>query len=239
MPGYIIRLDDAAERMDTGKWNRMEDLLDAYGIKPLTGVIPSCRDSKMNQYCLETEFWAKVRSWQKKGWVIALHGYEHVYITRDGGLNPIQKRSEFAGVPLTVQEKKIEDGIRIMREQGVCPKVFFAPSHTFDINTVRALKAKSDIRIISDTIANQPYSRYGMTFVPVQAGKARRLPLHTVTVCYHPNLMTDPMFFELEIFIKRNRDKIIEFPCKETDRKASMLDITVRGIYFLVKRIWR
>lgn len=40
MGKYILRLDDAAERMDIVKWNRMEVLLDKYNIKPLVGVIP-------------------------------------------------------------------------------------------------------------------------------------------------------------------------------------------------------
>ena len=50
MGKYILRLDDAAERMDIVKWNRMEVLLDKYNIKPLVGVIPKCQDAMMDEY---------------------------------------------------------------------------------------------------------------------------------------------------------------------------------------------
>lgn len=92
-----------------------------------------------------------------KGWIIALHGYNHVYSTNEGGINPVNKRSEFAGISLEQQKKKIRSGVKIFRENGHDPQVFFAPSHTFDENTIKALKEESNIRIISDTIANRTY----------------------------------------------------------------------------------
>ena len=46
MSKYIMRLDDAAEKMNVEKWLRMEQLLDKYSIKPLVGVIPACKDSE-------------------------------------------------------------------------------------------------------------------------------------------------------------------------------------------------
>lgn len=35
MSKYIMRLDDAAEKMNIEKWIRMERLLDKYNVKPL------------------------------------------------------------------------------------------------------------------------------------------------------------------------------------------------------------
>jgi predicted deacetylase len=87
-----------------------------------------------------------------------------------------------------------------MREHGIDPKVFFAPAHTFDNNTLIALKECSNIRIISDTIANDVYSQFGFTFVPQQSGRVRKLPFKTVTFCYHPNVMNDDEFVRLEKF---------------------------------------
>ena len=43
---FIIRLDDACEFMDVTKWNRMEEILDQYSVKPLVGIIPSCEDTR-------------------------------------------------------------------------------------------------------------------------------------------------------------------------------------------------
>lgn len=74
----ILRLDDAAERMDVEKRNRMEGLLDRYEIKPLVGVIPDCQDSKMMKYEKDPLFWEKAHKWIDECWTIAMYGYQHV-----------------------------------------------------------------------------------------------------------------------------------------------------------------
>ena len=209
MSKYIIRLDDAAERMNVKKWLRMEQLLDKYSIKPIVGVIPDCKDPEMDQYMYDDEFWERVRGWISKGWKIALHGYEHIYCTEDGGINPVNKRSEFAGVPLDEQKKKIKNGLEIFRKHGIVPRIFFAPSHTFDENTIKALKEESDIRIISDTIANDVYYNKGIYFVPQQSGRCRKLPFKVITFCYHPNAMTDIDFRILDTFLKNYHSDFI------------------------------
>ena len=206
---YVIRLDDASDYNNLSNWNRMEKILNSYSIKPIVGVIPNNQDSSMVKvYKKNNDFWKKVKQWQKSGWIIAMHGYDHVYITDDGGINPIQKRSEFAGVSLKKQEDKIKNGIEIFKSNGIIPDVFFAPSHTFDENTLLALKKNSDIRIISDTIANNIYFENDFYFLPQQSGRVRKLPFKFVTFCYHPNTMCDSDFNELENFIKENKMKV-------------------------------
>ena len=37
---YMIRLDDACPTMDRAKWQCMEDMRDAVGVKLMVGVIP-------------------------------------------------------------------------------------------------------------------------------------------------------------------------------------------------------
>lgn len=226
-----MRLDDACEKMDVEKWARMESILDQYEIRPLVGVIPHCEDPMMEQYPFNPFFWNKMDEWQKKGWVIAMHGYNHVYTTNCGGINPVNKRSEFAGVSLDVQKEKIRNGVDIFRSHGINPNVFFAPSHTFDENTLIALKEESDIRIISDTPTNKPYSKYGMTFVPQQSGRVRKLPFDTVTFCYHPNTMQKEDFEYLSKFLKENSKRFIPFPIKESKRKMSLIDCILNYAY--------
>lgn len=232
MSKYILRLDDAAERMDIAKWNRVEILLDKYNIKPLVGVIPNCQDPMMKEYPIDSSFWNKVNEWKNKGWIIALHGYNHVYSTNKGGINPVNNRSEFAGVPLEQQKEKVREGVKIFHKNGHNPKVFFAPSHTFDENTIKALKEESNIRIISDTVANKSYQQYGMTFVPQQSGKVRKLPFHLVTFCYHPNTMKEQDFFLLESFLIQNNKKFVNFPIEQSSRKMSVYDRLLRKMYF-------
>ena len=234
---YIIRLDDACEKMDIEKWDRMEGLLDKYGIKPLVGVIPHCEDPMMDRYEYNHFFWDKVHSWEGKGWAIALHGYNHVYSTKSGGINPVNKKSEFAGEPLEIQKEKIALGVEILHNLGINPKVFFAPAHTFDENTLLALKECSEIRIISDTVANDVYSKDGFSFVPLQAGSVRSLPLKTVTFCYHPNVMSEKDFEKLEKFLLKNGRMFIPFPTALVKRNYSYLDIALNRCYFCIRKI--
>ena len=231
MTEYILRLDDACEQMDTEKWNRTEALLDRYGIRPLVGVIPHCEDPMMTDYPFDSNFWARVKGWRNKGWTIALHGYNHIYGTRCGGINPVNQRSEFAGEPTETQKEKIKKGVEIFRRHGIDPLVFFAPSHTFDENTLKALKDCSNIRIISDTVATAPYSEHGFTFVPQQTGRVRKLPFRIVTCCYHPNMMNDSDFEQLENFLRAYGKQFIPFPTEKSNRKYSPMDKLLRYLY--------
>lgn len=237
---YLLRLDDACEYADKEKWNRVEEILDKYGVKPLVGLIPACADEELTRYPRDGGFGDTVRRWRAKGWSFALHGFDHVYTTEEGGINPVNPRSEFAGVPLEAQERKIRDGVEALRGCGVEPKIFFAPSHTFDLNTLEALRTQSDIRIISDTVANDIYYKNGFYFIPQQSGRPRALGFKTATFCLHPNVMSDTAFAQLEAFLKENGDRFGSFdalPLKK--RKKSLYDRFLSFIYFAKRRLPR
>ena len=231
-----MRLDDAAPQRDMEKWNRMEALLDKYNIKPLIGVIPDCRDEEMKIFATDNHFWERIRKWTDKGYSIAMHGYQHIYYTEDGGINPVNPRSEFAGLSYEEQKIKIEKGVGIMRSHGIDPKIFFAPSHTFDKETLNALKDVSNIRIISDTVANKPYSKYGFTFVPQQSGSVRKLPFGMVTFCYHPNTMKNDDFTVLEMFLAKYQKRFIRFPEQIVKRRKNIVDILIERLYFMRRK---
>jgi predicted deacetylase len=238
MAHYIIRLDDACSNYDLKKWARMEELMDKYHIRPLVGVIPCCKDPMLIGYPYDPKFWDRVSKWVEKGWQVAMHGYDHVCTVKAGGsINPVNMRSEFATLPLETQEIKVKEGIAIMRSNGLEPNVFFAPSHTFDENTLLALAKHTHIHVISDTIANDVYSRYGFTFVPQQCGNARKLPLKLVTFCYHPNSMNDNSFRRLEKFLYRQKDRFIDFPAIKSVRKKDLYDRLLCALYFSSRRL--
>lgn len=234
---FIIRLDDASNYMNHDNWDRMELLLNKYNIKPIVGIIPNNKDIELLNYSNDSKFWEKAKKWEKKGWIIAMHGYEHLYLTKNGGINPIQYRSEFAGLSLEIQKEKIKKGYAILKEKGLNPTVFFAPSHTFDNNTIRALKEETDIRIISDTIANDIYFKDGFYFIPQQSGTVRKLPFKIVTFCYHPNTMDSDDFVKLERFIKDNNNKFINFyDITLVKRKLNLYDKLLKKMYFVKRR---
>lgn len=211
---YLIRLDDACPTMDAKKWRRMEDMLDKYGVKPMVGVIPDNKDLKQKIDAEDPGFWDNVASWSNKLWTIALHGYDHCYISEEGlyGLNPLWSRSEFAGVSLEKQKEKIREGVKIFRSHGIDPRYFFAPSHTYDENTLLALKEESNIRTISDTIATKPY-RYGdFTIIPQLGGHCTEMKIPGIwTFCLHPSTMTEENFVATENFLKTHKDEFVSF----------------------------
>lgn len=234
---YLIRLDDASDKMNTANWNRMESLLDKYNVKPIVGIIPNNRDEEFAQYNSDEKFWEKTVNWQNKNWTIALHGYQHIYVTNNGGINPVNKRSEFAGLSLEEQKDKIKKGYNILKNKKINPVVFFAPSHTFDNNTLKALKTETNIRIISDTVANNVYYENGFYFIPQQSGSVRRLPFKIVTFCYHPNTMNDDDFNNLELFIKKYITKFGAFAdIRFKKRKKSIYDKLLKKMYFMRRK---
>lgn len=231
---YLMRLDDASEYMDIEKWTRIETLLDKYNIKPIYGIIPSNEDPELLKYRRVDDFWELMNNWQNKGWTPALHGYTHVFETEDGGINPVNKKSEFAGVLLERQKEKIKNGYEILKKNKIETKIFFAPAHTFDKNTLIALKEESSIRIISDTVSNDVYFKDGFYFIPQQSGVCRKLPFKIVTFCYHPNIMEDDDFDRLEKFLELYGTCFVSMDqIKLHKKKRSLLDLILKELYFM------
>lgn len=231
---YLIRLDDASEYMNMEKWIKMGHLLDKYKIKPIYGIIPANKDPDLLKYEKVDGFWKLMIQWKNNGWIPALHGYTHVFETNQGGINPVNNKSEFAGVCLEKQCQKIRDGVRILSEHGIMPEIFFAPAHTFDRNTLKALKQESKIRIISDTIANNVYYQDGFYFIPQQSGYCRKLPFKIVTFCYHPNTMKNEDFQALDKFLScyKNKFQTFNFHILKK-RQFGFEDEILRKLYFI------
>ena len=237
---YLIRLDDACPTMNHAKWFKMEKLLDEYGIKPMVGIIPHNEDPKQEIDDEDPNFWDSVHNWEMKGWTIALHGYNHVYSSKEGGLNPLWNKSEFAGHSKEIQKEKIRNGVSIMRNHGINPLFFFAPSHTFDETTLDALREESDIRIISDTIALRPYKYKDFVFIPQLSGRCREMIVKGVyTFCFHPNTMTESAFERTEDFLKVHKEEFVSFDKLNIDclNNKSLIDRILSSSYFFIRKI--
>lgn len=237
---YLIRLDDGCPTMNRIKWLRLEKLLDHYDIKPLVGVIPSNNDPLQKINVEDPEFWNKVKNWENKGWSIALHGYDHCYISKTRGINPFWSRSEFAGIPLEIQKEKIRKGIEILNKHDIHPKYFFAPSHTYDENTLEALRQESDIRIISDSIGRKPFRFNDFIFIPQIIGHCTEIPIPGIwTFCLHPNGMTDEDFKATELFLSNNKNKFIGFDEINLSKisSKSMFDKIISYFFFMQRKI--
>lgn len=232
---YIIRLDDASPTMNRDNWKRVEMILKKYQVKPIVAVIPNNQDPKLIIESEDKNFWNKVKGWQDNEWEIALHGFEHKYVTKHKGMVPINDYSEFAGVPLEEQKFKIREGIKILRAHRISCRAWIAPAHSFDENTIIALKEESDIRIISDGIGWSPYYEHEMYWIPQQLWRPREMPFGTWTICYHPDEMQDKDFEILENFLEKNSKKFTSIPqLKLTKKPKSILERVFETMYWKI-----
>lgn len=234
---YLIRLDDACPTMSKEWWGKVEAVLDKYGVRPMVGIVPNCQDDNLAPDLADAYFWKKALNWQEKGWAIAMHGYDHNYISDQGlkGLNPLWKRSEFAGVTLEAQRKKIREGVILLKEKGLDVKYFFAPSHTFDKKTLEALRLESEIRVISDMYTLKPYREGDFVFIPCQIGHPQKMLLPGLyTICLHPNTFNDAAVERLDQFLQANQKKMIgfdEIDLKKVGKKR-LIDKMVSWAYY-------
>lgn len=227
--------------MDSLKWGKIENILDKFEIKPMVGIIPNNSAENLIRTSVDNQFWRKVQSWIDKGYTIALHGYNHRYISSSGlkGLNPMWERSEFSGISLDMQRAKIRDGVKILRKNGINPKYFFAPSHTYDENTLEALRLESDIRVINDSIGRFPYKKNDFIFIPQVVGHCMKMPIRGIwTFCLHPNVMKESDFVTINRFISDNKESFIGFGELDLSMvgKKKILDHILSHIFFSYRK---
>jgi predicted deacetylase len=208
---YLLRIDDVAPNMHWENFYRLESALHAHSIRPLIGVIPDSRDPKLlRQPPCPRDFWSEVHRLRRRGWKVAMHGYQHHYVTAGGGTLAISNKSEFAGLPFAEQLAKLRRGREILHAHGVDTDTFMAPSHSFDRDTERALR-ETKFRVVTDGLALYPFLRDGLLFVPQVFSVPRPMPFGVFTFLVHPNTLDEPGLKALCVFLSRHRDRFIDF----------------------------
>jgi peptidoglycan/xylan/chitin deacetylase (PgdA/CDA1 family) len=188
---YLLRFDDICATMNWKVWDQIEDILLKNDIKPILAVVPDNQDKKLQVNQANPQFWDRVRRWQKLGWTIGIHGYQHLYTTFDPGIIGLNKYSEFSGLPASEQKDKIQKGMEIFKREGVHPEVWIAPAHSFDQTTITVLK-NSGIRVISDGYFLFPHlDSNGMMWIPQQLWKFYYLPFGIWTIGFHHNAWSE------------------------------------------------
>lgn len=170
----LIRFDDICPTMDFVQFNRAVELMDQYNVKPLIGVIPFCKDKDLQIEEVHVDFWEYVKNLRDKGYTIAMHGYEHVFCSQHHGMVNRRIGSEFAGLSLQEQIDKIQKGKAILNNYGIDTEVFFAPAHSYDRNTLKALAA-CGFKYMSDGKSSKAYYLYGIKCLPCRNGGAAEI----------------------------------------------------------------
>jgi predicted deacetylase len=183
---YLLRFDDLCPTMNWRIWDVVEDILVRHRINPILAIVPDNRDPKLVVDKANPEFWDRAREWQRRGWTIALHGYQHLYTSVNAGIVGRRKLSEFAGIPKQEQANKLREATGIFRRESIKSHVWVAPGHTFDENTV-SLLPEFGLTIISDGIFRHPFCSHRVTWIPQQLWEFRSAPSGVWTICFHHN----------------------------------------------------
>lgn len=207
-----VRLDDITPDMDWEKFRRLEKLLDKYHIAPLIGIVPDNQDTNLMRNPVMSDFDTQIKTWEAKDWVLAMHGWKHIYTTQKGGLFPLNNFSEFAGVPKNKQREMIYDGKEKLQKMGVVTNIFMAPAHSFDKNTLAVLK-EAGFKYITDGFGKVPYEWHGLTFLPIAFQKSKDIekPEGYTTLVFHTNTMNDQDFANFEKTLEAHKDDFISY----------------------------
>lgn len=207
-----IRMDDITADMNWVNFLKLKEIFDRYGIKPLLGVVPDCQDELL--HCCESreDFWGLLKELQRDGWVLAQHGCYHQYTTKKGGLFPLNCFSEYAGVPYEKQKEQIAHGRRLLLEKGIRADIFMAPGHTYDKNTLKALK-ECGFTHVTDGFGKAPYIREGLTFLPIAEKKSACFESGEgyTTLVIHANGMKESEIRWYEEMISAHQEKFIPY----------------------------
>lgn len=211
-----VRMDDITPDMNRENFFRMKELLEKYQVKPLLGIVPQNMDEHLKEYeknpMREEEFWLMMQELSNQGYILSMHGYQHIYTTKKGGVFPLNHFSEFAGLPYNKQYEMLKKGKEILLSHGINPKIFMAPGHSFDKNTLRALKALS-FEGLTDGFGKEPYVRMGLCFYPISflLKKTMSGGEGYSTLTLHTDTMKDSDFHRIEEYFQRPENTWISY----------------------------
>lgn len=215
---FLLRFDDLCPTVSRTRWQRFLPLIDEFGIRPILAVIPDNRDRHLESSPEDPEFWAQMRTLEAAGATIGLHGYTHVCHSHGPSLLPLHRWTEFAGVPEGIQREWIRAGLNILHDHGLNPRIWVAPRHGFDSQTLHALRIEG-IGVLSDGFARVPFTRGGLTWIPQQLWAPVDKRKGLWTICIHANTAPSSQVNQLRDFLRQHAaqftsvDRVLaEFP---------------------------
>jgi len=231
---YLLRFDDICPTMNWHVWDQLEGILSTEGISPILAVVPDNQDEVLRVSPPHSRFWERVRGWQTRGWTIGMHGYQHRYGTSDAGILGVNTYSEFAGLPVSKQKRKLQAGVSILRQRGIQSKLWIAPAHSFDNATIQALR-ELGFTHLSDGFFSVPHvDEFGMTWIPQQLWSFRRRPFGVWTVCFHVNRWTERDISKFKESVLRFREAISSFDTVAAayrGRRKTRTDVLAGRVY--------
>ena len=205
-------MDDITPDMDWGKFEFFQELFKQNGVTPLLGIVPSNCDENLKKDEPREDFWEKMQQLQKNGYVMALHGCHHVYQTQKGGMFPLNDFSEFAGRSYEDQYKDLQLADHILKEHGIETDIFMAPAHSYDTNTLKALKELGYTKL-TDGFGNKPYIWDKITFYPISFLLSRSFKKEKgyTTMVIHANTVSEADKEQYRELFKKYGENMISY----------------------------
>ena len=191
---------------------RFKELCDLYPGQTAIGVVPANQDTMLHIGEPRADYWEYLHTLQSEGWCIAQHGYTHIYNTHKKGCFPLNALSEYAGNSYEDQYASLEKGQKILKEHEIHTDIFMAPAHSYDYNTLKALRELGFTKI-TDGFGRQPYQWQGLTFYPISFKQSNSLKQEKgyTTFVVHANTMNDQDFARYEQMFAQYKDKFISY----------------------------
>jgi predicted deacetylase len=198
---YLLRVDDLCPTASRERWQVFRNLIGEFRLRPILAVVPDNRDPALAVDPPDRSFWDQMRALESAGAVIGLHGFRHLCSSRGRSILGMHRESEFAGASAQAQRAWIRDGLEILRGYGLNTRIFVAPRHGFDVNTLSALRTEG-VGLLCDGFAQKPLLRGGVIWIPQQLWAPEEKRSGLWTICIHPNSASDADAAGLRAFLR-------------------------------------
>ena len=207
---YLLRVDDLCPTMNHQRWSSIRNLVRTFQVRPILAVVPDNQDCNLKTSPPNDRFWEEMREMQSGGATIAMHGYQHQCTLHGESLVPLHLKSEFAGLAYEEQCNRIRAGAALLRDNGLSPRLFVAPNHSFDRTTLRALRDEN-LPYLCDGFVRIPFMRGGVTWIPQQLWSPVSRSDGLWTICIHPDSTDSCRSAELRRFLERHAGQFTSF----------------------------
>lgn len=217
-----VRFDDICPGMDMEKFERMISIVESFGVKGLLGLVPDNTDPDlMRSEMVDSDaVWGRLKELERDGWSIGMHGTHHSLNRRGRALLTRRRDTEFAGACFKEQCELLSSGKKMLERNGFYTNIFFAPSHSFDKTTIKALR-ETGFRYMSDGRSRHGYFRCGIQCIPCRVYGLPGNPKGEVTIAIHSNNLDEIGFQKIESFLENHRDMLVSY--------SELLQIPAKG----------
>jgi predicted deacetylase len=236
---YLLRFDDLCPTISKERFERFLTIVKRHAVRPILAVVPDNHDPDLLFDNPDPHFWEKIRALEAAGATIAMHGFRHVCVSVAPSILGLHHRTEFAGIDEETQCSWIRAGLTILRDRGLCPRLFIAPRHGFDRATLRAL-GREGLGVISDGFATRSHTQDDVICIPQQLWEPVKKPSGLWTICIHTNTASAQLEEKLDLFLLENARQFVTFDDVINESAHACLSLTERlNAHLALKRVRR